>query len=394
MQTLKIVIFEGSFTTTPFINRLIRGLSHTHNISIIGFKNSITTKVSNVDYVDLGSSQKIINLVWPSILLSFKLFFKKGKFGQFFSTFKNIVRLNKKQLQQDNFNKAMLLIAPDILHVQWPSLLSWCEEVSKNRKIKIVLSQRGYQTNVRPFVNEDNFEFLKDWYPKISGFHSVSKAISLIGDTIYTSSTKIDKVVYSGFDFEELLFSENYKITNPLRLISIGRPHWIKGYADALQTCKLLKGKRIEFNYTIVGAEGNEELQYIIQDLGLTENITLSSKISQQEVYKHMEKSGILLFPSIMEGLPNVVVEAMAVGLPVLSTKCGGVEELLDEKTGWLVPTRDPEAMAEALINFTETSVETIDKIRKNARNKVEEQHSVAKMVERMEELYLEVINE
>lgn len=405
-KPLKIIIFDGSFKTTAFINRLVEGLSQKHEVFILGFNNSIQQKLKKVHYKDLGSSQNLFNLLLQSKLLATRLLFKTGNFKSFFKTLKNILLVNKKQLQQDNFNTALQLIQPDIVHVQWPSLISWCEEGLSSGKYNFVLSQRGYQSNVRPFVNKENFEYLQKWFPKFDGFHSVSKAISLEGDKIYSSEKKINKVVYSGFDFSQLPFNTNYKKSETLQILSVGRPHWIKGFADALHTCNVLKEKGISFQYTIIGtAERNEELLYLIDDLGLSKEVDLLPKFPQEEVYQKMKEASILLFSSIMEGLPNVVVEAMAVGLPVISTNCGGVEELISpqtqqgllsgaEVTGWLSPTRNPKVLEENIIDFIKTPDAKIEEIRLAARKKVEEQHSVEKMILGMEELYFDVVDE
>src|SRR5690606_20159070 len=110
------------------------------------------------------------------------------------------------------------------------------------------------------------------------------------------------------------------------------------------------------------------------------------------EVFKLMAEAALLLMPSLDEGIPNVVVEAMAIGLPVISTDCGGVSELIaDGENGWIVPTRKPEAMAEAIIHFLELPIDMIEKVRIEARRKVEQQHNEAQMVLGMEELYYEV---
>ncbi|MCF6308039.1 MAG: glycosyltransferase family 4 protein [Flavobacteriaceae bacterium] len=408
---LKIIIFDGSFKTTTFINRLAKGLSKNHEVFIVGFNNTLENKISKIKYIDLGSSQNLINLLWQSKWLATKRLFKTGNFKTFFKTLKNIFTLNKKQLKQDNFNTVLKLIKPDIVHVQWQSLLSWCEDALLQQKYKFVISQRGYQSNVRPFVNQENFEYLQKWYPKFAGFHSVSKAIALEGDKIYSSNKKINKVVYSGFDFSKLIFNKEYQKQEPLQILSVGRPHWKKGYSDAFQACKILKEKQIDFNYTIIGiTEQIEELLYLINDLGLQKSIILLPKISQQEVYQKMEDASIFLLPSLEEGIANVVIEAMALGIPVISTNCGGMEELIIDKnyqrllsgvevkeenkpnkTGWLVPTRNPEALVSAIIDFTKTPDSKIKEIRLAARQKVAKQHSEEMMVSGMETLYFEV---
>src|SRR5690606_38117375 len=103
----------------------------------------------------------------------------------------------------------------------------------------------------------------------------------------------------------------------------------------------------------------------------------------------------LLLMPGLEEGIPNVVVEGMALGLPVISTDCGGIPELIiNGKEGWLIPMRNPEAMATAIEIFSSLPIEKIMEVRKAARTKVEQQHGEEQMVVGMENLYFQVLRE
>jgi colanic acid/amylovoran biosynthesis glycosyltransferase len=107
-----------------------------------------------------------------------------------------------------------------------------------------------------------------------------------------------------------------------------------------------------------------------------------------------MAEAALLLMPSLDEGIPNVVVEAMAIGLPVISTDCGGVPELItNDKEGWLVPIRNPQALAGAIEYFLGLSLNKVEEVRLAARKKVEEQHNEEQMVKGMEDLYYEVLS-
>jgi colanic acid/amylovoran biosynthesis glycosyltransferase len=385
---LKIIIFDGSFKTTPFINRLAKGLVLNHQVYILGFNEKISQPVAGITYVSLGSNQS--KLKFTGTTLS-KLLQSK-KFNLLFPTLRKLIQGKRQELQQQNLDLALKNISPDIIHLQWPSVIPWFEEVLLKQEIPVILSQRGFHNNVRPFVDEANFEYLKKWYPKMAGFHSVSKAIATNGNKIWTFPKKIDKVIYTGLPLQEISFSENYMRSIPLKLLSIGRAHWIKGYDYALHTCKQLKEKNIPFLYTIIGGAGDEELQFLVADLGLEDCVFLENRKSQKEVFKLMAEAALLLMPSLEEGIPNVVVEAMAIGLPVISTDCGGVPELIVEGVnGWMVPTRKPEAIAAAIIHFMELPLDMIEKVRIEARGKVEQQHNEAQMVLGMEELYYEV---
>jgi colanic acid/amylovoran biosynthesis glycosyltransferase len=389
-KVLKIIIFDGSFKTTPFINRLADGLSVTHSVYILGFNENIPSKIKNVHYVSLGSNQNKLNF----IITTLRLLFNTRKPKLLFPTLKILLQGKRQKIQKQNLVFALNHISPDIIHLQWPSVIPWFEDVLLEQKIPVVLSQRGFHSNVRPFVDGENFDYLKKWYPKMTGFHSVSKAISANGDKIFQAPDKIDKVVYTGIPIPEIPYSKKYVSSKPLKILSIGRAHWIKGYEYALQSCAILKEKKISFSYTIVGASTNEELQFMVTDLGLSEYVILTGKFSQKEVFSLMESSSLLLMPSLEEGIANVVVEAMAVGLPVLSTDCGGMEEVIQNGlNGWIVPSRNPNAMAQAIVDFINKSNKEIETIRFSARQKIEIQHSEEKMVNDMIHLYNEAVN-
>lgn len=389
MALLKILLFDGSYKTTPFINRLAGGLAISHQVYITGFNEELPTRVPEVKYVPLGSNQS----KWRFILSSLGWGFKSGRLTLFMRAIINLFKGDRQALQKQNLELALQKISPDIIHLQWPSTISWFEEVLEQQQIPVVLSQRGFHNNVRPFVDAENLAYLQKWYPKIAGFHSVSHAMMATGDKIWNAPQKLNRVVYTGLDLKDVSFSESYSPKTPLQLLSIGRSHWIKGYDYVLRACKILKDKNLPFQYTIIGGEGDEELQFLITDLQLNDCVLLEKRKPQNDVFKIMREVSLLLMPSLEEGIPNVVVEAMAIGLPVISTDCGGVPELIEDKVnGWLVPMRDAEAMAEAIVAFTRLSLPQLEGVRCAARKKVERQHGMEQMVLGMEGLYYQVI--
>ncbi|MAZ72123.1 MAG: colanic acid biosynthesis protein [Flavobacteriaceae bacterium] len=389
---LNIAIFDGTFKTTAFINRLIHGLSTTQNVFVFGFNEQLSHKIPNVTYVALGSTSHTARLYWLSFGFAVKALFLKGDFSVFITYINGMFTFKKQRLQQLNLLTAISLYKPHIFHIQWPSLLPWCEKLFENPAIKVVLSQRGYQNNVRPFVDVENLTYLQKVYPKIHGFHSVSKAMTKTSNKVYANPQKIDRVVYSGFTFNQLPFSETYTRNEKLQIISIGRPHWKKGYDYALKAMNLLQRQGVLFHYNIVGGSGNEELEYLVANYNLEASVTILPKVNQQKVYELMMQSDIFLLPSLEEGLPNVLIEAMALGVPVVATNCGGVNELVDETTGILIPTRDAERMAQAIRSFAKTPLPIINEQRLQARKRVMSKHSEKQMVAGMEALYFEVL--
>ncbi len=388
---MKIVIFDGTFATTTFINRLSLGLSKNHQVYILGFNETLKKPLAQVKYVKLGSNSNKFSFFKTAIKYAVSSYSPK----LILKTFKLLLRFNKNEIQKQNLKLALSTINPDIIHAQWVSNLPILESILTDQKIPVILSQRGYHINVRPFVNKENMNYLKTWFPKIAGFHSVSKAIMNVGNQIYNDSKKINKVVYTGLNLENIPFNTNYSMGDKIKIISVGRGHWKKGYSYALEACRLLKNQNLDFEYEIIGVENDEELLFLRDDLDLKEEVKFISKVSLQEVYKMMNQVSVLLLPSIEEGIANVAVEAMALGTPVISTDCGGMEELiLDEKEGWIVPTRNASDLANALIKLKGLKGEEINELRKGARQKVERMFTEELMVKGMEELYLKVLNQ
>ena len=392
-QSLQIVLFDGSLRPPTFIYRLAEGLSERHTIYIAGFSGSPRTSKKGIQYINCGTATRPLSLIGLSFIWGLKALFRTGSISKFFKTLALIASRNKKALQQHNLDIAIEIIKPNILHLQWPSLLPWCESFLTNKEIAVVLSQRGYQNNVRPMVNRENMDYLKKWYPKIDGFHSVSNAMAAVGDQIFSDPDKINRVVYSGLPTKSFTVPTVRTKNKSLQLLSVGRPHWKKGYAIALSAIKKVCAQDIDCHYTIVGAENNEELLYLINALQLKSIITLTDKLPQQEVYQRMRDADVFVLPSVEEGIANVVIEAMFLGVPVISTDCGGMQELItDNETGWIVPANDYDALANAIEAFNSFNSEKISSIVDAAYHEVVKQHSLQNMIDGMEVLYHQVL--
>ena len=97
------------------------------------------------------------------------------------------------------------------------------------------------------------------------------------------------------------------------------------------------------------------------------------------EVKAMLDEADVFLLPSVtgadgdMEGIPVALMEAMAVGIPVVSTVHSGIPELIEPgHSGWLVAENNPEALAEALATFSDITPDTLEPVLHNARHKVE----------------------
>lgn len=145
-------------------------------------------------------------------------------------------------------------------------------------------------------------------------------------------------------------------------ILSIGRLIQRKGYDYLLKASRILKDQGVPFELTIIGSGPEEErLKNLVTELNLEGHVTIVNWLPQKELNSYYNQSEIFVLPSITdwkkesEGLGLVLLEAMACKVPVVATRSGGmVDIVLHEKTGLLVPEKDPEALAQALRRLLE----------------------------------------
>jgi glycosyltransferase involved in cell wall biosynthesis len=123
-----------------------------------------------------------------------------------------------------------------------------------------------------------------------------------------------------------------------------------KGHRFLLEACHLVKQRYPRFVVLLIG-EGpcRSELERLAKDLHLEAEIRFLG--ARQDVPRLLSVVGMVVLPSLHEGLPNAILEAMAAGKPVVATRVGGIPEaVVHGETGLLVPPADPGALAEAIL--------------------------------------------
>jgi glycosyltransferase involved in cell wall biosynthesis len=160
--------------------------------------------------------------------------------------------------------------------------------------------------------------------------------------------------VYNGIDLARFRATDFSAV--PPGIISIGRLIEKKGFEDLIEACRLLRDRGIDFSCEIIG-EGplQAALQEQINRGDLAQRVVLTGPLAQAEVIDRLARATVFALPCVtekaggMDNLPTVLMEAMAAGLPVISTPVGGVPEMvLDGVTGLLTPEREPKVLAEA----------------------------------------------
>jgi teichuronic acid biosynthesis glycosyltransferase TuaC len=133
-------------------------------------------------------------------------------------------------------------------------------------------------------------------------------------------------------------------------VLFVGRLDTAKGIEELLEAFALLAGRRPNLRLAFVGdGPGGAHLRSKAKHLALEDRITLKGACSSQEVAQWLAAANVLALPSYNEGYPNVVIEALSCGRPVIATNVGGILELVNEESGILIAPRDSRALAGAI---------------------------------------------
>jgi len=161
--------------------------------------------------------------------------------------------------------------------------------------------------------------------------------------------------VYHGIRADELAVARSP--VDPPLILAVGRLVEKKGFAHLVSACAVLRRKGLGFRCVIVG-EGPERpvLEGLIADGGMEGVVRLAGALPFPAVLEWMARASVIAAPSVVaiggdaDGLPNVLLEAAAVGLPIIASDVSGIPELVrDGQTGLLVPPHDAPALADAL---------------------------------------------
>ena len=396
---MKIGIYVGTIPPPVFINNLIKGLADKGGIVFIyGKVIEKKYKFSNSGIIQRKFPTTQIGIFLYSIYALSKLIIMQP---QLYLTIVKMLRRNSTNWIQ--FLKRSCRVLPpfldnlDIFHIQWAKTLVQYPEFIEKLTCPIVLSLRGTHINVSPISDEGFSLSYKKYFPRINGFHAVSQAIAEEAEKYGADINKIT-VINPAVD-EKLLNYKADKVNNLdseiLHIISVGRCHWIKGYTFVLDAMSILRKEKVDFNYTIIaGGRDQENILYQIHDLGLNECVSfINDELSHDEVLKKVSECDLFLLPSLEEGISNAVIEAMALGLPVISTDCGGMGEVIrNSENGFLVPVRDSESMAKAIQNFIDLDEMKKNNIIFNARETIKHNHLLFYQVDQFKSFYSKIV--
>ncbi len=173
--------------------------------------------------------------------------------------------------------------------------------------------------------------------------------------------------------------------------LAVGRLEEPKDYPNLLQAFRIVVNKYEAQLYVAGQGSLTEDLERQAIKLGISDRVVFLGL--RRDIPQLLEAADGFVLSSAWEGLPNTVMEAMAAAKPVVATNVGGVPELVqDGKTGYIVPPRNPEALALAMEKMMALSHEERSEMGKAGRAHIEANYSLERVVDQWEELYKELL--
>jgi len=174
--------------------------------------------------------------------------------------------------------------------------------------------------------------------------------------------------------------------------LAVGRFDVEKDYPNMLRAFAQVVKKQCE-TFLLIAGDGplRPAVEELARDLGLKDHVQFLG--IRRDIPDLMNAADAYIMSSIWEGMPMVLLEASATELPIVATNVGGNREVvLDGKTGFLVPPKDPEALAQAMLRLMSLSEEERWRMGKLARQHIEAHYSLDRVVNQWEALYRELL--
>lgn len=202
-------------------------------------------------------------------------------------------------------------------------------------------------------------------------FGVVPVALSEVVQDTIEKSYKIDKnripIIYNGISLEKCLPKILYRCESKIKILHIGTFYPPKNHKGLIEAFSIFHKQQPNSVLQLIGdGENRHEIERLVENLGLTESVKFLGP--QSNVYGYLHEADIFTLPSLYEGIPMTLIEAMGTGLPIVATKVGGIPDMLVNEESALLTEVDSEKIAGAFLRLAND--ETLRKrLGENAKN-------------------------
>lgn len=275
---------------------------------------------------------------------------------------------------------------PSVVHVHFFALAAKVYDYVVKRGFPLVLTEHSSRLIKNSFERE-GCDRLRPIYESQTQVIAVSTFLARRIQRLFAVNAR---VIPNVVDVSLFAPSSKKKLVHGLEIVSCGSLNAGKRHAMTIRAFARLLTVHRDARLTIFGSGPDMKvLLELCRSLGCEDQVSFPGMTARETIAKHYQDADFFVLPSAFETFGVAYVEAMAVGLPVIATRCGGPEDFIDDTNGILIPVDDQQALEEALLFMAEQHSK-FDRVK--ISNQVRERFSPSTIAEQLIQLYSDVI--
>ena len=234
---------------------------------------------------------------------------------------------------------------PDLVHVHFGDMATCVDETCKRNGVPFVLTEHSSSIN-QEYIPERELKPLRKAYQDASAVIAVSSVLSKrINQFFNVHSIVIPNII----DFS--VFTSKKQAHPSFQFVSAGNIKKEKGFDILVSAFQIMREKGFDVRLLIMG-DGPEKtsLETMVRNAKMSDYVSFYGKYTREDFAFELTKSDVFVLPSRGETFGVVYVEAMASGVPVIATACGGPEDFVEEGNGLLVSVDDISGLCDAMV--------------------------------------------
>jgi colanic acid/amylovoran biosynthesis glycosyltransferase len=299
-------------------------------------------------------------------------------------------------LRRFYLDASVVALKPDAVHFEFGSLAVGRMHLKRLLGCKVIASFRGYDLNLSGLEQP---EYFREVWEHTDALHLLGEGLWKMARQRGCPATKPHVLIPPAIDAKFFDPGERLQTQaspdRPLRIASVGRLAWEKGYEYAIEAIRHLADQDVRAELRIIG-DGPmlEALTFSRRQLGVETSVQFLGGLPRSKVREEMLAADVFLHAAVSEGFGNAVLEAQAMGLPVICSDAGGLpENIVDGESGFVAPRRDSPALAQKLAELARDPA-LRHRMGQTGRKRVLERFQLADQIEAFERLYRGVLSD
>lgn len=248
--------------------------------------------------------------------------------------------------------KLMQREKPDVVHthldvIKYAAAAARLAGVPKCVHTVHSLAQKEAEGRAQKIINGTYFRW--GWSVPVALTPQVQTSVS----EFYRLPLEKIPMIYNGIDLSRCIPKASYETGDTVTILHVGRFDFPKNHAGLLKAFRMLLETSPQCRLRLVGdGELRGEMEALAADLGISGQVTFCGM--QQNVYPYLHDADILVLPSVYEGNPMTIIEAMGTGLPIVASRVGGIPDMIGDGESGLLVLPEPEEICKALSRLVE----------------------------------------